>query len=85
MRLFHIWTHFNLFLVQIRMACLAQKFLQKWRWFFFVVSTRLSWETMCTVHAKQHNCRFLFLKRNIRNAVAGFALFTVVETNRFID
>ena len=39
---------------------------------------------MCTVTAKQHNCRFLVLKMNIQNVAAGFALFTVVETARFI-
>ena len=39
---------------------------------------------MCTVTTKQHNCRFLVLKRNIQNVAAGFALFTVVETSRFI-
>ena len=35
--------------------------------------------------AKQHNCRFLVLKRNIQNVAAGFALCTVVETSRFND
>ena len=39
---------------------------------------------MCTVTTKQRNCRFLVLKRNIQNMTAGFALFTVVETSRFI-
>ena len=34
--------------------------------------------------AKQHNCRFLVLKRNIQNFAAGFALFSVVEISRFI-
>ena len=33
---------------------------------------------------KQHNCRFLVLKRNIQNETAGFALFTVVQTNHLI-
>ena len=33
---------------------------------------------------KQHNCRFLVHKTNIQNVTAGFALFTVVETSRFI-
>ena len=41
-------------------------------------------EKMCTVLAKQHNCRFLVLKTNIQNVVAGVALFTVVETSRYI-
>ena len=64
---------------------LAENFLQKWRWlFFFVVATRLSCKKMCTVTAKQQNCRFLVLKRNIQNVIAGFALFTVVETSHFI-
>ena len=86
-RWFHNWTHFNL--LWFRFGCawlwLAEKFLQKWRWFFFfVVATRLSCKTMCTVTAKQHNCRFLVLKRNIQNVAAGFALFKVVETGRFI-
>ena len=86
-RLFHIWTLFNLFWFRFRCAWLwlAEKFLQKWRWFFcFVVATRLSCKTMCTVTAKQHNCRLLVLKRNIQNVAASFALFTVVETSRFI-
>ena len=39
---------------------------------------------MCTVTAKQQSCRFLVLKRNIQNVVAGFVIFTVVETSRFI-
>ena len=58
---------------------LAEKFLQKRKWlFFFVVATRLS------CNAKQHNCQFLVLKKNIQNVAAGFALFTVVETSCFI-
>ena len=52
--------------------------------FFFVDTNRLSRKTMCTVSAKQQNCRFLILKSNIQNVAAGFALFTVVETSRFI-
>ena len=52
--------------------------------FFFVVATRLSCETMCTVTAKQQNCRFLVLKRKIQNVAASFAHFTVVETGCFI-
>ena len=52
---------------------------------FFVVATRPFWKTMCTVTAKQINWRLLVLKRNIQNVAAGFALFTVVETSRFID
>ena len=72
-----------------RLGCawlgLAEKFFQKWRWlFFFVVATRLSCKTMCTITAKQNNCPFLVLIRNIQNVAAGFALFTVVETSRFI-
>ena len=47
-------------------------------------ATRLSCKTMCAVTAKQQNCRFLVHERNIRNVAAGFALFTVVETSRFI-
>ena len=85
--LFHIWTLFNLFCVRFRCAWLwlAEKLPQKWRWFFFfVVTTRLSCEAMCTVTAKQNNCRFLVLKRNIQNVAASFALSTVVKTNRFI-
>ena len=79
-RLFHIWTRFNIF--WFRFVCawlwLEEKFLQKWRW-FFVVTTRVNNET-----TKQRNCRFLLLKRNIQNVTAGIALFTVVETSRFI-
>ena len=52
--------------------------------FLFVIATHLSGKAMCTVTAKQYNCRFLLLKRNIQNVAAGFALFTVVETSRFI-
>ena len=63
-----------------------------WRWnfikngdgFFFVVTTRRSSKTMCTITTKQQNCQFLVLKRKIQNVAAGFALFTVVETSRFI-
>ena len=40
-------------------------------------------KTMGTVTTKQHNCRFLVLKRNNQNVAAGFALFTVVKTSRF--
>ena len=35
-------------------------------------------------HRQTENCRFLVLKRNIENVAAGFALFTIVETSRFI-
>ena len=52
-----------------------------WR---IVITTRLSGKTMCSVTAKQHNCRFCVRKRNIKDVAAGFALFTVVETSRFI-
>ena len=86
-RFFHIWTHFNLFWFKFGCAWLwlAEKFLQKWRWFFFfVVATRLLCKTMCTVTSKQHNCQFLVLKRNIENVAAGFGLFTVGETSRLI-
>ena len=81
------WNNFYLF--WFRLGCawlwLAGKFLHKRRWlFFFVVATRLSCKTRCTVTTKQHNCRFLVLKMNIRNVAAGFALFTVVEISRFI-
>ena len=56
----------------------------KTRWFFFfVVATRLFCTAMCSITAKQHNCRFLVLKRNIQNKTAGFALLTVVETSCF--
>ena len=63
-RLFLIWTHFNLFWFGFGCAWLwlAEKFLQKWRWLLvFVVATRFSCKTMCTVTAKQENCRFLVL------------------------
>ena len=60
-------------------------FLQKWGWFFFlVVATRLSCETLCIISAKQHNCRVLVLERNVQNVAAGSALLAVVETSRFI-
>ena len=84
-RLFHIWTRFVLFWNRFGCAWLwlAEKFLQKCRW-SFVVATRLSCKAMCSVTAKQHNCQFLVPKRKIQNVTAGFALFTVVETSRFI-
>ena len=85
-RLFHIWTHFKLF--WFRFGCawlwLAEKFQKRRGLFFFVVVTRPSCEAMCAVNAKQHNCRFLVLKRNIQNVAAGFALFTVAKISRFI-
>ena len=34
--------------------------------------------------AKRLNCRFLVPNRIIQNVATGFALFTVVETSRFI-
>ena len=86
-RLLHIWTHISLFWCGFGFAwnLLAEKSLEKWRWFlFFVVATRLSCKTMCTITTKQH-CRFLVLKRNFQNWAAGFALLTVVENNRFIS
>ena len=86
-RLFHIWTWFVFFWFKFGCAWLwsAEKILQKWRWFFFfVVATRPSCKTMRTVTAKQHNCRFLVLKKNIQNVAASFALFTVVKTSLFI-
>ena len=85
--LFHICTHFYVFWFGFGCAWiwLAEKFLQKWRWlFFFVVATRLSCKTMCTVTAKQQNCRFLVLKRHIQNVAAGFVLLTVVKISRFV-
>ena len=33
---------------------------------------------------RHDNCRFLVLKRNTQDIAAGFALFAVVETSRFI-
>ena len=55
--LFHIWNQFSFFWWGFGFAWnwLGEKFLQKWRWFFFfVVATCLSSKTMCTVTAKQH-------------------------------
>ena len=73
----------------IRFGCawfwLAERFLQKWRWlFFFIVATRLSCKTMCTITAKQHKCRFLVLERNVKKMAAGFETLTFVKTSRFI-
>ena len=48
-----------------------RKFFQKWRWFFFVGT-------------KQCVCRFMVPKRHSQNVAAGLALFTVVQTSRFI-
>ena len=86
-RLYHKWINFYLF--WFRFGCawlwLAAKFHLKWRrLLFFVVATPLSCKTMCTVTAKQLNCRLLVLKRNIQNVEAGFSLFTVGEYSRFI-
>ena len=86
-RLFHNWT--QVVLSWFRFGCawlwLAEKFLQKWRWFFFfIVATCLSCKAMCSITAKQQNCWFLILKKKIHSVAAGFALFTVVETSRFI-
>ena len=86
-RLFYIWTNFNLFLPRFGCAwCwLAEKLLQKWRlFFFFVVATRFCCKAMCSIATKQHNCRFLVLETNIQIVAAGFALFTVGEISRFI-
>ena len=86
-QLCHYWNNFHLFWFRFGFAWLwsAEKVLQKWRWFFFfVVATRLSCKTMCTITTKQHNCRFLVLKWIIKNMAAGFALFTLVKTIRFI-
>ena len=42
---------------------LVEKLLLKCRWlFFFVVASRLFCKTMCTVTAKQYNCRFWSLQ-----------------------
>ena len=81
------WTRFALF--WFRFGCawlwLAVKILQKDRWFsFLVIATRLSGKAMCIVTAKQQKCRFFVLKSNIQNVATRFALFTVVETSRFI-
>ena len=78
------------FLFRFRFWCawlwLAEKFLQKRRWFLFsVVTTHFSCKAMCTITNKQHNCRFLVLRMSIHNVAAGFEPFTVVETIRFID
>ena len=51
---------------------------------FIVIATRLSRKTICSITIKQCNGRFMTLKRNIQNTAAGFALFTVVETSRFL-
>ena len=86
-RIKHFWTRFFLFWFKVGCAWLwlAEKFLQKWRWFFFFkIATPLSGKAMCSITVKQHNCWFLVLKTNIQNVSAGFALFTIVETSHFI-
>ena len=86
-RVFDMWTSFVLFLVHVRMCLVViggEIASKKEMDFFFVVATRLSRKTMCSITTKQHNCRFFVLERNIQNVAAGFALFTVVETSRFI-
>ena len=84
-RLCHKRNNFYLFWFKFGCACLwlAEKVLQKWRWFFSVVATRLFCQTMFTITTRQHDCRFLVLQRIIENVAAGFALFTVVETSPF--
>ena len=58
----------------------------KWRLlFYFVVMTRLSRKTMCTITNKQHNWRCLVLRRNIQHVRAGFALFRVVITGSCVS
>ena len=48
--------------------CLAEKFLQRRKWFcFFVVTTRLFDEALPTICAKQPNCRFLVFFRECSN------------------
>ena len=87
-RLLHIWTHFNLFWFRVGCAwlLLAEKYLQKWIWlFFFVFANRLSCKAMCSITAKQHNCRFLIPKRITQDVAAGFALFTTLKTSDFIS
>ena len=50
----------------------------------FLFRSRDSFFLQTNVTAKQLNCRFLVLTRNIQNMTAGFALFAVVETSRFV-
>ena len=86
-RLFHIWTHYNLFLVQVRvcLVVIGGEFSSKMEMVFLFRSREWTFcKTMGTVIAKQHNCRFMIIKRNIQNVAAGFALFAAVETSRFI-
>ena len=84
----YVYSIFGLyFLEQVRMCLvvIGGEISQKWKWLFFsVVATRLSCKAMCSITAKQHKCRYLVLKRNFQNVAACFALFTVVETSRFI-
>ena len=74
------------FLVQVRMCLdlIGGEISSIMEMVFFVVATRLPCKTMCTVTAKQCNCRFLVLKRSIQNVAASCTPFTVVETSRFI-
>ena len=61
------------------------KFPQKWRWlFFFVVATRLSCKTRCTVTAKLHSCRFLVLKGIFKTWQQALQFLQSLETSRFI-
>ena len=52
--------------------------------FLFGVTTIFIGKAMRTTRTKQHNCRFLVLKRNIQHKWAGFALSTVIETGDFV-
>ena len=73
------------FLVQVRMGLdlMGGEISSKLAMAFLFRSCDSSFfKTMCTITAKQHNCRFSVLKRIIQNVAAGFAFLTVVEPRR---
>ena len=87
-RLFHIWTHFSLFLVRvrIRLQLIGGEISSKMGMVFLFHSRDSSFmqNNVYRRHRQTTNSSVLVLKRNIQNVAAGFALLTVVETGRFI-
>ena len=86
-RLRHKWKDFCIYWLRFRCGWLwlAEKFLQKRRWFsILIVTIHLLDKLTRAIAAKQQNCLFLVFEGNIQNMEAAFALFTVVETRRFI-
>ena len=66
-RLCHKWKDFYFFWLKFGggWLWLAEKFFQKRRWFFFVVTTPLFDNAMCAIATKYQNCRFFVLQWSI--------------------